>query len=226
VSRLWTRLSVRGFAIFVLVLALIAGVYVATSRKTQRTTAASVAEAEDVFDTKQADAADRRTKAARDAAEHEAAAKAEAVAKEAADKAKAAEDAARKKAAESSRGNPRPSSSAVPPYNGPIPASCDSYSGNRKIGCAMTLQAGFGLDQVPCIISLWDKESGWNEHSMNKGSGAYGIPQSLPGSKMSSAGSDWQNNPATQIRWGLGYITGRYKSPCGAWGFWQANHFY
>ena len=57
-------------------------------------------------------------------------------------------------------------------------------------------------------------------------SGAYGLPQALPGSKMASAGADWQTNPATQIRWGLGYIKAIYGDPCKAWAFWQANHYY
>ena len=70
------------------------------------------------------------------------------------------------------------------------------------------------------------KESGWNTSASNGSSGAYGIPQSLPGSKMASAGSDWQTNPATQIKWGLGYIQERYGSPCAAWGHSQATNWY
>ena len=68
-----------------------------------------------------------------------------------------------------------------------------------------------------CLNKLWNKESGWNYKATNPSSGAYGIPQSLPGSKMASEGSDWKTNPATQIKWGLGYIEGRYDTPCGAW---------
>ncbi|MCY7287980.1 MAG: G5 domain-containing protein, partial [Cryobacterium sp.] len=64
---------------------------------------------------------------------------------------------------------------------------------------------------------LWNKESGWRVNAENSSSGAYGIPQALPGSKMATAGDDWQTNPATQIQWGLGYISGRYGTPCGAW---------
>ena len=77
-----------------------------------------------------------------------------------------------------------------------------------------------------CLEKLWDRESGWNERAMNRYSGAYGIPQSLPGHKMASAGADWQTNPATQIKWGLGYIQSRYGTPCGAWSFWQAHNYY
>ena len=76
---------------------------------------------------------------------------------------------------------------------------------------------GWGDDQFGCLVSLWDRESGWNSQAYNESSGAFGIPQALPGSKMASAGDDWQTNAATQIAWGLGYIAGRYGSPCGAW---------
>jgi hypothetical protein len=81
-------------------------------------------------------------------------------------------------------------------------------------------------DQWGCLESLWMKESGWNERAMNTSSGAYGIPQSLPGTKMASAGGDWQTNAATQIEWGLGYIKARYGTPCGAWGHSQAKGWY
>ena len=75
---------------------------------------------------------------------------------------------------------------------------------------------GFGSDQFSCLDSLYTGESGWNVHADNPSSSAYGIPQALPGSKMASAGPDWENDAATQIRWGLGYIKGRYGSPCSA----------
>lgn len=79
---------------------------------------------------------------------------------------------------------------------------------------------------MSCLSSLWMKESGWKSSALNASSGAYGIPQSLPGSKMASAGADWQTNPATQIKWGLGYIKGSYGSPCGAWAHSQATNWY
>ncbi|RRR99111.1 aggregation-promoting factor C-terminal-like domain-containing protein [Glycomyces terrestris] len=97
-----------------------------------------------------------------------------------------------------------------------IPASCEEYSGNKATGCAMALDAGFDLEQVGCLVALWDRESGWN-HLAENSIGAYGIPQALPGPKMESAGSDWETNPVTQIKWGLGYIEGRYGTPCEAW---------
>jgi hypothetical protein len=83
-----------------------------------------------------------------------------------------------------------------------------------------SMLASFGFDtatQWPCLYDLWQRESGWNVYAENAASGAYGIPQSLPGDKMASAGSDWQTNAATQIKWGLGYIKGTYGTPCAAW---------
>jgi hypothetical protein len=85
---------------------------------------------------------------------------------------------------------------------------------------------GWGDDQFACLVSLWQKESGWNTQAHNRSSGAYGIPQALPGSKMASAGADWQTNAATQISWGLGYISGRYGTPCGAWSHSQSVGWY
>ena len=86
---------------------------------------------------------------------------------------------------------------------------------------------GWGTStQFSCINSLWTKESGWNARANNASSGAYGIPQSLPGSKMRSAGADWRTNPATQISWGLGYIANSYGSPCSAWAHSQAHDWY
>ncbi|MCB8954873.1 MAG: transglycosylase SLT domain-containing protein [Nocardioides sp.] len=87
-------------------------------------------------------------------------------------------------------------------------------------------QFGFSSDQFGCLDSLWMRESGWNPSAQNASSGAYGIPQSLPGSKMASAGADWATNPATQIKWGLGYIQDRYGSPCGAWGHSESYGWY
>jgi hypothetical protein len=82
-------------------------------------------------------------------------------------------------------------------------------------------------DQFQCFSNIVDHESSWNYRAVNASSGAYGLFQALPGSKMSSVGADWQTNPATQIKWGLGYMnSSRYGSPCAAWSFWQANHWY
>lgn len=80
--------------------------------------------------------------------------------------------------------------------------------------------------QFSCLDSLWAQESGWNVYAQNPGSGAYGIPQALPGSKMASAGPDWQTSAATQIRWGLSYIDSTYGSPCAAWSHEQSSGWY
>jgi hypothetical protein len=86
----------------------------------------------------------------------------------------------------------------------------------RTLAKALMPQFGMAPSDFGCIDAIWSQESGWNIHADNPSSSAYGIPQALPGSKMSSAGPDWQNNPVTQIKWGLGYIKERYGSACGA----------
>ncbi|MFE6103475.1 transglycosylase SLT domain-containing protein [Streptomyces laurentii] len=81
-------------------------------------------------------------------------------------------------------------------------------------------------DQFQCFSNIVNHESTWNYRAVNASSGAYGLVQALPGSKMVSAGADWQTNPATQIKWGLSYMNVKYGSPCGAWQFWTANRWY
>lgn len=85
---------------------------------------------------------------------------------------------------------------------------------------------GWGDDQFSCLVSLWNRESGWRVEALNPYSGAYGIPQALPGEKMASAGPDWRTNGATQIAWGLSYISSRYGSPCGAWAHSEKTGWY
>lgn len=77
-------------------------------------------------------------------------------------------------------------------------------------------KGGFGTDQYSCLVKLWERESNWRVNAYNKSSGAYGIPQALPGTKMSTEGGDWMTNPETQVRWGVNYIKARYGTPCGA----------
>ncbi len=137
--------------------------------------------------------------------------------------AKAAEEAAAAAAAKKS--SPRSSGGA------PVYATGGAVGGTSPADAQATARSmlggyGWGDDQFGCLVSLWNKESGWNYQAYNRSSGAYGIPQALPGSKMSSAGADWQSNPATQIAWGLGYISGRYGSPCGAWSHSQSTGCY
>ena len=96
----------------------------------------------------------------------------------------------------------------------------------RKIARALLPEFGFSSDQFSCLDSLYISESDWDVHADNPTSSAYGIPQALPGSKMASAGPDWADNAATQIRWGLGYIRSSYGTPCGAWSFKQSHNWY
>jgi hypothetical protein len=97
------------------------------------------------------------------------------------------------------------------------PAGAQAYAASR-LGAY-----GWGSGQMPCLTRLWDIESGWRWNAYNASSGAYGIPQSLPGSKMTTAGSDWTTSSRTQIEWGLGYIQARYSTPCGALSF-ETSH--
>ncbi|HST83218.1 MAG TPA: hypothetical protein VLL08_15895 [Kineosporiaceae bacterium] len=105
-------------------------------------------------------------------------------------------------------------------------ASRSAQRDPKAIARIMAADRGWGAGQFSCLSSLWTRESGWNYRAMNPSSGAYGIPQSLPGSKMASAGSDWRTNPVTQITWGLDYIADRYGTPCGAWGHSESSGWY
>jgi hypothetical protein len=122
-------------------------------------------------------------------------------------------------------------STAPPPSSGgsggaPIVSAPPPNPGTaQSIAYNMLGSFGFSTSQFGCLDNIWSRESGWRYDAANA-SGAYGIPQALPGSKMASAGPDWQTNPATQIRWGLGYIKGRYGTPCDAWASWQAQGWY
>ncbi|WP_229275900.1 aggregation-promoting factor C-terminal-like domain-containing protein [Agromyces kandeliae] len=133
--------------------------------------------------------------------------------KAAAEKA-AAEKAAAEKAAAEAAAAEQSASTAAPSY----PTGPANPSGAQAIARdLMASMYGWGSDQFGCLVDLWNKESGWNVYAQNPSSGAYGIPQALPGSKMSTAGADWATSASTQITWGLGYIAGRYGTPCGAW---------
>jgi hypothetical protein len=107
-------------------------------------------------------------------------------------------------------------------------ASRAAYSGDpRGIARQIALSTyGWGGEQFSCLDALWQKESRWDHRAENPSSGAYGIPQALPGSKMAAFGGDWRTNPATQIEWGLDYIDGRYGSPCTAWSTAQSQGWY
>jgi len=119
-----------------------------------------------------------------------------------------------------------PSTAAVTSAAAAAPAVATPDPGSAKaIALQMVTARGWGNDQYSCLVSLWNRESSWNVSAYNP-SGAYGIPQALPGSKMASAGADWQTNPATQITWGLNYISGVYGTPCGAWGHSESYNWY
>jgi hypothetical protein len=104
-------------------------------------------------------------------------------------------------------------------------ASRSAVRGPRSAAQAMLAARGRS-GQFGCLDALWQRESGWHAWAYNASSGAFGIPQALPGDKMASAGADWRTNPVTQIRWGLDYIASRYGTPCGAWGHSQAYGWY
>ncbi len=155
--------------------------------------------------------------AARQKAAREAAA---AAAKQAAEQAAAAAQAANAQAtaaAAQQQAQPQQTQQAV---STPVSGSPE------QIAAAMLSQFGWSSGQMSCLQPLWQRESGWNVSAYNAGSGAYGIPQALPGAKMASAGPDWQTDAATQIRWGLGYIQQIYGSPCAAWSHEEADGWY
>jgi len=116
--------------------------------------------------------------------------------------------------AKGTRALPNPSAVAVEPGTA------------QAMGKEMAAARGWGDDQFACLLVLWNHESGWRVNAGNPVTGAYGIPQSLPGSKMATVGADWQTNPATQITWGLNYIAGRYGTPCGAYAQWLGHNWY
>ncbi len=151
-----------------------------------------------------------------------------AVAKKAAEEAAAAEAArvAAEKAAAEAAAAKQTAARSTSGGSANLAASGTSAAEAQATARGMVAARGWGDDQFSCLVSLWNKESGWNYLAYNKSSGATGIPQALPGSKMASAGADWQTNPATQISWGLGYISGRYGTPCGAWSHSQSVGWY
>lgn len=168
------------------------------SRSADRAPLSAVQEAADI-------ARSGAEKAEKDAADQEAAAEKKAAdqkKKDADQKKKDAAAAAKEQELEAARSNP------------------------KGVAREMLADYGFGAGQFSCLDSLWAGESGWDYTATNPSSGAYGIPQSLPATKMATAGADWETNPVTQIRWGLGYIRDAYGSPCSANSFKAGNGFY
>jgi len=235
VSRLWSRSGLRVLSVLTLVFALVGGAYLHYARQSKASQDASVAagriDAADPTHISLQQAAQQAANAPHVAAQQKAqvnaqhSANAAAIAAAAAaHKAEAAARAQRSSAA--SRSQARPTPSATTPDVGPIPSSCSAYTGNRAIGCKIVLDEGLSLTQMACLDKMWTKESNWRTTAENASSGAYGIPQALPASKMATYGSDYRTNPVPQIKWGLAYIKGRYSTPCGAWSFWQAHGWY
>jgi hypothetical protein len=234
VNRLWSRVGVRATSVGLLVLGVAGGIYLGQGRAVQQRSAQAQlvvqTDADDMQLLKQRASEHAAARAWRSQAEGDAAAKAATEAKAAASKARTletkviAKKEADKKAAAAKKAGTSTGTSA--PYAGPIPSSCSVYTGNRAVGCALMLDAGFKIDQFPCLDSLFKRESGWNQLASNSSSGAYGIPQALPGSKMAKFGADWKTNPVPQIKWGLDYIEGRYSTPCGAWSHSQSTGWY
>lgn len=161
-------------------------------------------------------------KAERVAAARRAAARRAAAARAAAHR--AALLAAQRQAQQARQAQP-PSQPQQPPPPAPAAPPVQAPGSAQHIAMAMLGSYGWSSGQFSCLDSLWSRESGWNVTASNP-DGAYGIPQAMPGSKMASAGADWQTSAATQIRWGLGYIRGLYGSPCGAWSHEEATGSY
>ncbi|MET9913761.1 transglycosylase SLT domain-containing protein [Streptomyces sp. NPDC006476] len=174
--------------------------------------------------TQQADAqavqADASAKKEAEEAARKAAART-AVAKKA-DAEKAAKEAKERAEAKTTSASSSSSSGSSQGGSSNIPVQSSYTTAQIKAIAAQIVPGG----QLQCFSNIVERESGWNYRAVNPSSGAYGLMQALPGSKMSSVGADWQTNPATQIKWGLNYMNSVYGSPCGAWTYWQANHAY
>ncbi|MDN4640156.1 hypothetical protein QCD70_07865 [Agreia sp. PsM10] len=142
--------------------------------------------------------------------------------------AKAAEEAARKAAADAEAAAAAANAGGDGSSWVPDSSSVASPAEAKAYASSVLGNYGWGGDQYGCLVTLWNGESGWRVNAYNTSSGAYGIPQSLPANKMASVSSDWPTNAATQITWGLNYISGRYGSPCNALAFWNGNspHWY
>ena len=218
---LWNRVGIyRSLGALLLIGALAGGVAVAADGPTEQPAKANNASNSEPLDVANLERQDAERADAERAARNDAQRKANEAAVAAAEQAKKSPT-----ASSSARG--ATGAAGKPGVQAPpAPASCQVFSGNKKVGCSMTLAAGFDLQQFACLEKLWQKESSWNEKAKNKSSGAYGIPQALPASKMATAGGDYLTNPATQIKWGLSYIKSRYTTPCKAWSHSQANNWY
>jgi hypothetical protein len=162
----------------------------------------------------------------RDAVAEFAAARWQAARERAAKEAAAARPAAQPSAGSAAPAQSAPAQSASAQSAPAQPAPAAASGSPQQIAEAMLGSFGWSSSQFSCLDPLWAHESGWSVTAYNAGTGAYGIPQALPGSRMASAGPDWQTDAATQIRWGLQYIQATYGSPCAAWDHEQATGWY
>jgi hypothetical protein len=167
-----------------------------------------------------------RDQAAELSAAHWNTARAQAARKLAARKLAAKQAATAQNTATQNTGTAQPTASARQSPSTTAVAAALASGSPQQIAQAMLASFGWSSSQFSCLDPLWAHESGWSVTAYNAGSGAYGIPQALPGSRMASAGPDWQTNAATQVRWGLEYIKGTYGSPCAAWDHEQATGWY
>jgi hypothetical protein len=119
-----------------------------------------------------------------------------------------------------------PVSLATKAVAAPKPAAAAITGTPTQIAHTIATQAGLNQQQWVCLDSLWQQESKFQTNARNRRSGAFGIPQALPASRMASAGADWRTNPATQIKWGLSYIKVRYGTACNAWAHWKRDRWY
>ena len=140
--------------------------------------------------------------------------------------AKAAEAAAARQAADKQAAATQAASAAQRTQTVAAQQAAEPSGSPQQVAEQMLGQFGWSSSQFSCLEPLWERESGWDVTAENPSSGAYGIPQALSGSLMASSGPDWQTDAATQIRWGLTYIQGRYGSPCGAWAHEEADGWY
>lgn len=229
-----SRISVRGFAVAsataVTTVGAVVGVASGTTQPSGDNLEATAADATLLADIPMGEQAQVQVSSLTQQAEAQAAA-ADAAAKKSAEESariQAAETAKAKKAAADEQAE-REREEAEARANRDAVRSASSFSAQASYTVAEVQAIARQMvpaDQFQCFSNIVDHESSWNYRASNPSSGAYGLVQALPGSKMSSAGADWQTNPATQIKWGLSYMDGRYGSPCGAWSFWQANHWY
>ncbi|MCH6162317.1 transglycosylase SLT domain-containing protein [Streptomyces marispadix] len=229
-----TRISVRGFAVASATAVTTVGAVVGVASGSQQgqttndveATAADSTLLEDIPAGQQARvqtaSLTQQADTASTAAHAEAKKSAEEEARKQAAEAAAAKKAAADKAAKEREAKLAASRSSARADAGDFPAQA-SYTVAEVKSMAQKIVGG---ENYQCFSEIVERESGWNYRASNASSGAYGLVQALPGSKMASAGADWRTNPATQIKWGLNYMNDRYGSACGAWDFWQANNWY